>query len=116
MRQTRGDVKVIRRLSSAALALAALGAMAGPAWGQGEVTVGHSGWKWGNPQPQGNTLRNIEFAPGVGYASGEFGTLLRTDNGGRGLAGGPTRPRADNSHPPPGGQQTARVRARRVPR
>jgi photosystem II stability/assembly factor-like uncharacterized protein len=83
-------VKVIRRLSSAALALVALGAMAGPAWGQGEVTVGHSGWKWGNPQPQGNTLRNIEFAPGTGYASGEFGTLLRTENGGQAWTGIPT--------------------------
>ena len=74
-------MKVIRRLSFVAVALAALGATAGPAWGQGDVGVGHSGWKWGNPQPQGNTLRQLEFAPGVGYAAGEFGTLLRTTTG-----------------------------------
>ena len=81
---------MIRGLSSAALALAALSAMAGPAWGQGEVTVGHSGWKWGNPQPQGNTLRQVEFVPGTVYASGEFGTLLRSENGGQAWTGIPT--------------------------
>jgi photosystem II stability/assembly factor-like uncharacterized protein len=49
---------------------------------QGTVGVGHSGWQWGNPQPQGNTLRAVEFAGGTGYAAGDFGTLLRTaDNG-----------------------------------
>ena len=72
---------VFKKLSVLALALTALGATAVPAWGQGDVTVGHSGWKWGNPQPQGNTLRQLEFGPGGGYAAGEFGTLLRTDNG-----------------------------------
>jgi hypothetical protein len=24
-----------------------------------DVTVGHSGWNWGNPKPQGNTLRAV---------------------------------------------------------
>ena len=49
---------------------------------QGTVGVGQSGWLWGNPQPQGNTLRAVEFAGGTGYAAGDFGTLLRTaDNG-----------------------------------
>jgi photosystem II stability/assembly factor-like uncharacterized protein len=62
-------------------ALAALAATAAPAWGQGEVTVGHSGWKWGNPQPQGNTLHELDFTAGVGYAAGAFGTLLRTNDG-----------------------------------
>jgi photosystem II stability/assembly factor-like uncharacterized protein len=46
------------------------------------VAVTHSGWFWGDPQPQGNTLREIEFAAGRGYAAGEFGTLVRTDDGG----------------------------------
>ena len=70
-----------RKLSAVAAAVAAMAITAAPAWGQGEVTVGHSGWKWGNPQPQGNTLRHIEFGGGVGYAAGEHGTLLRTENG-----------------------------------
>jgi photosystem II stability/assembly factor-like uncharacterized protein len=46
------------------------------------VAVTHSGWFWGNPQPQGNTLGEIEFAAGRGYAGGNFGTLVRTDDGG----------------------------------
>lgn len=55
-----------------------------------DVTVGQSGWNWGNPQPQGNTLRTVEFAGGRGYAAGDFGTLLRTDDGGRNWVGIPT--------------------------
>jgi len=74
-----------------ALALAALvgGALSAPA----AVRVGQSGWSWGNPLPQGSTLQAIEFAGARGYASGEFGTLLRTDDAGatwRGLAAGTT--------------------------
>ena len=72
---------MIRKLCAIAGAIAALGATAAPAWGQGDVTVGQSGWLWANPQPQGNTLTDIDFAGGRGYASGEFGTLLSTDNG-----------------------------------
>src|SRR3954469_708462 len=55
-----------------------------------DVTVGHSGWNWGNPQPQGNTLRAIEFAGARGFAAGGFGTLLRTDDRGRSWTGVPT--------------------------
>src|SRR3954462_264720 len=55
-----------------------------------DVTVGHSGWNWGNPQPQGNTLRAVEFAGPRGFAAGDFGTLLRTDDRGRNWAGVPT--------------------------
>src|SRR4051812_40409760 len=57
------------------------------------VGVGHSGWNWGNPQPQGNTLHAVEFAGGTGYAAGDFGTLLRTQDGGntwQGIATGIT--------------------------
>lgn len=52
-----------------------------------DVTVGHSGWNWGNPQPQGNTLRAVEFAGTRGFAAGDFGTLLRTDDRGRNWTG-----------------------------
>ena len=53
-----------------------------------EVTVGQSGWNWGNPQPQGHTLHAVEFANATrGYAAGEFGTLLRTDDGGASWSG-----------------------------
>jgi photosystem II stability/assembly factor-like uncharacterized protein len=60
-----------------------------------DVTVGQSGWNWGNPQPQGNTLRTVEFAGGRGYAAGSFGTLLRTDDGGLHWTGIPTGITAD---------------------
>ena len=30
-----------------------------PAGASGNVQVGSSGWSWGNPLPQGNTLRSI---------------------------------------------------------
>ena len=63
---------------------------AAPAWRQGTVGVGQSGWLWGNPQPQGNTLRAVEFAGGVGYAAGDFGTLLRTPDNGTTWQGIPT--------------------------
>jgi photosystem II stability/assembly factor-like uncharacterized protein len=49
---------------------------------QANVQVGSSGWQWGNPLPQGNTLRALSFAGTRGYAAGDFGTLLRTDDGG----------------------------------
>src|SRR3954454_20067935 len=58
-----------------------------------QVSVGHSGWSWGNPQPQGDTLHAVEFAGGVGYAAGDFGTQLRTGDGGgtwQGIATGIT--------------------------
>jgi photosystem II stability/assembly factor-like uncharacterized protein len=63
--------------------IAVAGALALPASGAAApVTVGHSSWSWGNPVPQGNTLRAIEFTGGRGYAAGAFGTVMRTDDGG----------------------------------
>jgi photosystem II stability/assembly factor-like uncharacterized protein len=56
----------------------------------GGVSVGHSGWFWGDPQPQGNSLRGIDFVGSRGYAAGDFGTLLRTDDGGATWEGLPT--------------------------
>jgi photosystem II stability/assembly factor-like uncharacterized protein len=52
-----------------------------------DVTTGHSGWNWGNPPPQGNTLLAIEFAGTRGFATGDFGTLVRTDDRGRSWTG-----------------------------
>src|SRR5256885_13485681 len=46
------------------------------------VSVGHSGWRWGNPLPQGNTIRVLDFNGGTGYAAGDFGTLLKTTDAG----------------------------------
>src|SRR5215217_1941140 len=62
---------------SAVIALAVLVGV-----GSAAVTVSQSGWSWGNPTPQGNTLRAIDFVQGRGYALGAAGTVLRTDDGG----------------------------------
>src|SRR5687768_11907495 len=86
MRRARRSVRVRR---SFAAAVAAVALTAGTA--EGAVQVSQSGWQWGNPTPQGNTLRAIDFNAGVGYAVGDAGTVLRTDDGGQtwlGLASG----------------------------
>ena len=70
-------LRLIAALACAAALLAAL-----PALAPASVQVGSSGWQWGNPLPQGNTLRSISFAGANGYAAGDFGTLLRTTDGG----------------------------------
>lgn len=46
------------------------------------VRVPLSGWFWGNPAPQGNALKAVDFAGGRGYAVGSAGTALRSDDGG----------------------------------
>ena len=51
------------------------------------VQVSQSGWQWGNPTPQGNTIRAMDFIAGRGYAIGDDGTALRTDDGGAGWTG-----------------------------
>lgn len=63
------------------------GAIAIPATASASVQVGSSGWQWGNPLPQGNTLRAMSFAGNDGYAAGDFGTLLRTSDGGTSWSG-----------------------------
>jgi photosystem II stability/assembly factor-like uncharacterized protein len=71
----------IKTALGAALAAAVLAALpAAPAGAN--VQVGASGWQWGNPLPQGNTVRAMSFAGGAGYAAGDFGTLLKTSDGG----------------------------------
>src|SRR5207248_4706359 len=76
------------RLTICALACLAAGLAAQPA--VANVQVGSSGWLWGNPLPQGNTLRAIAFAAGGrGYAVGDFGTILSTADGGSTWSGLP---------------------------
>src|SRR3954454_14612375 len=80
-----------RRALAAAAALPSAAALITQAGA--ETTVGHSGWNWGNPQPQGHTLKAVEFAGNRGYAVGEFGTMLRSDDSGatwRGISTGTT--------------------------
>jgi len=67
-----------RRILLAALAVAS----APVATASAGVETGTSGWQWGNPLPQGNQLQAMAFAGPTGYASGAFGTLLKTVDGG----------------------------------
>jgi photosystem II stability/assembly factor-like uncharacterized protein len=54
------------------------------------VSVGHSGWTWGDPSPQGNTLNDVVFAGARGFAVGDFGTVLRSEDGGNTWVGLPS--------------------------
>jgi len=73
--------------SAAAAAIGALALLTGSA--SANVQVGSSGWQWGNPLPQGNTLHSMAFAGATGYAVGDFGTLLKTTDGGSDWTGLP---------------------------
>jgi len=66
----------------AALSLAAFAPSAGAS-----VRVPLSGWYWGNPAPQGNSLKALDFRGLRGYAIGNAGTALRSDDGGSTWAG-----------------------------
>ncbi|HPS65578.1 MAG TPA: hypothetical protein PK447_08390, partial [Ignavibacteria bacterium] len=40
-------------------------------------------WVWQNPLPQGNTLDAVSFVnANTGYATGAYGTIMKTTNGG----------------------------------
>src|SRR3954447_2511776 len=68
--------------------LAALAVLILPAATQAApVDVAHAGWSWGSPLPQGDNLTSVAFQGQRGYAVGEFGTMLRSDDGGSSWAG-----------------------------
>jgi photosystem II stability/assembly factor-like uncharacterized protein len=71
-----------RRAGIAALGcLLAAVVLAAPA--QAQVANGQSGWQWGTPTPQGNAINDIGFIGGVGYAVGNFGTIMSTTDAGQ---------------------------------
>ena len=78
---------MIKRCSYASIAAALAAAVLAATASAAPVTTSQSGWTWGNPTPQGNELRAVDFAGGRGYAVGEFGTVLRTDDGGTSWSG-----------------------------
>src|SRR2546423_10072751 len=75
------------RVAVAAAAAGVIAVLMAASFSGAAVVTSHSGWNWGSPQPQGNTLQAIEFAGGRGYAAGAFGTILRTDDGGASWSG-----------------------------
>jgi photosystem II stability/assembly factor-like uncharacterized protein len=58
------------------LGLSAAPALAAP------VSVGQSGWTWGDPTPQGQQLAAVAFDGNTGFAVGQFGTVLGSTDGG----------------------------------
>jgi photosystem II stability/assembly factor-like uncharacterized protein len=71
------------------LSLGAPAALAAP------VSVGHSGWSWSDPSPQGETLNDVVFTGTRGFAVGDFGTVLRSEDGGDTWAGLPSGTTSD---------------------
>src|SRR6476661_10146569 len=51
------------------------------------VRSSHSGWFWGAPSPQAQNLSAVEFYGSTGYASGDFGTLMKSTDFGRSWVG-----------------------------
>ena len=46
--------------------------------------IANAQWTWQNPTPQGNPLNTVHFpSPDIGYAAGEFGTIIKTIDGGQ---------------------------------
>jgi photosystem II stability/assembly factor-like uncharacterized protein len=72
----------VRRLGLAGTVAAAAVLALSTGGTSASVSVSQSGWAWGNPSPQGNTLRSIAFAGSLGYAVGDNGTALKTLDGG----------------------------------
>src|SRR4051812_45415829 len=89
----RRDILLRRTMCALLGAVCAAAALAAPAGAA--VQVSQSGWFWGNPTPQGNTLRALDFLSGSGYAVGDAGTALRTDDGGATWTGLATGTSAD---------------------
>lgn len=68
------------------LALVLSAAASAPA-SAGQVSVGRSGWAWSDPYPQGETLNQVAFQGARGYADGNAGTVLRSDDAGHTWSG-----------------------------
>ena len=77
--------RALAAILSVAACAAAVGVAAMPS--TAAVSVGHSGWYWGDPLPQGSDLRALELFGNRGYAAGDFGTVLRTDDAGGSWSG-----------------------------
>jgi photosystem II stability/assembly factor-like uncharacterized protein len=87
--------KPIGIVTAAALAAALLAA--GSA-GAAPVITPFGGWSWGSPRPQGETLNAIGAGGAGTYAVGDFGTLLRSTDGGHAWSGIRTATRTDLTH------------------
>lgn len=71
---------LMRAMKPVLAGLVVAAVMAVPA--QAQVANGQSGWSWGTPTPQGNSINDIGFSGGIGFAVGNFGTILTTTDAG----------------------------------
>ena len=78
---------LVKRCASASILAALVAATVVALAAAAPVRTSQSGWFWGSPLPQGNSLTTVDFSGGRGYAVGEFGTILRTDDGGTNWSG-----------------------------
>jgi photosystem II stability/assembly factor-like uncharacterized protein len=79
-----GLIAAVCGLASGVSGLSAVPAAAAP------VSVGHSGWAWGDPTPQGQQLSAVAFSGATGFAVGDFGTVVRSVDGGATWTGLPS--------------------------
>jgi photosystem II stability/assembly factor-like uncharacterized protein len=72
----------VNRFGLVAAVIAVTALLSAASFASAAVSVGHSGWTWGNPLPQGSDINGLEFLGNRGYAAGKFGTLLKTEDAG----------------------------------
>ena len=77
----------VARIAAAAIAVLGIAGASASSAPAAPVSVGLSGWSWGDPIPQGETLNRVTFQGARGYAVGEDGTVLRSDDGGASWTG-----------------------------
>jgi photosystem II stability/assembly factor-like uncharacterized protein len=83
-------VFVMRRGLLAGMSAVVLALVGAGSASAAQVSVGHSGWLWGSPTPQGQPLAAVVFDGATGYAVGRFGTAVKSLDGGQTWSGLPT--------------------------
>ena len=77
-------VGLLAGICAVGVGLSAAPALAAP------VSVGQSGWTWGDPTPQGQALNEVGFDGATGFAVGDFGTVVRSEDSGATWTGMPS--------------------------
>lgn len=77
-------------LAAACLLVSAGASSAAPNAVAAPVSVGHSGWSWGAPSPQGEGLNAVAFDGATGFAVGDFGTVVSSADDGATWTGLPS--------------------------
>ena len=80
----------LRRLAVAGAVCLTLTLFGAGAAGAAPVSSGHSGWSWALPTPQGQSLSAVAFDGATGYAAGDFGTVVKSTDGGQTWSGLPS--------------------------